>query len=484
MKLSKILKEIRIKNVNNPQNLFPKDEAWFMQVSSDDYFKTTNELFRQGFKIVDILENGDFVNDSYLLVYDLQVVNWDYDDEHVQIEYAYAGYKEIKQPVNEIKIRNVNKSSHLPNDERWYVEIWASAHVDQVWELLKMNGFTVDADPDEAKRWFETSGNPSYLIHSINRNELTWDTSLPFRQDLKQIQLNEIKIRNVNNPQLIDLPKDINWYMIVDNDNVDIFTKSIKSTPIDDGFYDDLKSLIINKGSCIVMYNQHFLTVYANTNQNLDIIDKYAAYKNITPVNEIKIRNVNKPQLHFPKDKKWIVEVSPNNVDEILDTLENDGFKFFGNREHIYKAVRNGFFKDETMLLVYSPTSTVIDWAGSSIKHSYKNSGYTEIQTLNEIKIRNINNPNKFPTDQDWYVIIDRDNIDSFLRIAKEMYPDDGVYVALRDIVARDGEAIMFHDLVASEHGHQNPFRALYADYYNTTFVPHINGGSIPKISF
>lgn len=75
MKLSKILKEIRIKNVNNPQNLFPKDEAWFMQVSSDDYFKTTNELFRQGFKIVDILENGDFVNDSYLLVYDLQVVN-------------------------------------------------------------------------------------------------------------------------------------------------------------------------------------------------------------------------------------------------------------------------------------------------------------------------------------------------------------------------------------------------------------------------
>jgi len=378
------LNEIRIKNVNNPQNIFPKDEAWFMQVSSDDYFKTTNELFRQGFKIVDILENGDFVNDSYLLVYDLQVVNWDYDDSYVQIEYAEAGYKEIKQPVNEIKIRNANKPLHLPDGEYWYVKMETVEDVDKTWEYFKNTKFDPGINIAPIRSYTIHNNSVSYLKHIPWENTLRWTTMEPDNGS-KQVHLNEIKIRNVN-----------------------------------------------------------------------------------------------KPQLYFPKDKKWIVEVSPNNIDTIFDTLENNGFTFWGNKEYIYKIVRKEFLKDKNMLLTYG-TNHMVEWGNSDKKNNYVDAGYVEVQTLNEIKIRNINNPNKFPTDQNWYVVIDRDNIEPFLKIAKEMYPDDGTYVLLRNIVARNGEAIMFHDLRASEHGHQNLFSALDI---NNIINQHMVYRNVPKISF
>jgi len=53
--------------------------------------------------------------------------------------------------------------------------------------------------------------------------------------------------------------------------------------------------------------------------------------------------------------------------------------------------------------------------------------------------------------------------------------------LSLRNIVARNGEAIMFHDLRASEHGHQNLFSALDI---NNIINQHMVYRNVPKISF
>jgi len=124
----------------------------------------------------------------------------------------------LSKILKEIRINNINKLSHFPNDEVWYIKIKPGEDIDRIFETLKMNGFTVDEHPNEPKRWFEASGNGSYLVHKLNRNELIWVTTLPMWKDFKQIQLNEIRIKNVNNPQNI-FPKDEAWFMQVSSDD-------------------------------------------------------------------------------------------------------------------------------------------------------------------------------------------------------------------------------------------------------------------------
>lgn len=437
------LNEIKIRSINKP-SIYPKDEKWYTIVGKTDYKQVLNALENEGFLFVNGLysqvENYANNGDWLILAYNLKAVDWHFDG--VEWYFDENHYLEINNPLNEIKIRNINKPQlHLFKDKNWFIKI-NKDNYKQILNEIKIQGFDVeeitssiyamknqiDLYQDIIYAYTHSVGNVDWHIYTP---EADWES------DYEEIQnvLNEIKIRNVNKPTM-HFPKNRNWYIIVNKDNYE----QILDTLENDGFKivygvkEDIHFRLINQ-----LTRKNVLIVYETTLKFVDVLYSTfeqslidLGYEKIeNNLNEIKIRNINAPQIYFPKDKRWFIKVNSSNLDQTSKMIDSQGFKFQdvvnGFSDHYtddYDYINHLLDQGQEIIYVYYNDGYAVDFhIYNKFEHNNDDleRGIMEIpNTLNEIKIRNANIPSQYPKDKDWYVEVNKDNYTKVINDLKE----------------------------------------------------------------
>lgn len=125
IKLTNILKEIRIKNANIPPFIFPKDESWYVALKTKDSInKIKPELINQGYPKDNLEHELKRYNEKVYLYWDSNHHGQNNGGffcepiDDIDAEYAdYDYYKLIDlDNLNEIKIRSVNRPDLHTNE--------------------------------------------------------------------------------------------------------------------------------------------------------------------------------------------------------------------------------------------------------------------------------------------------------------------------------------------------------------------------------
>jgi len=180
--------------------------------------------------------------------------------------------------LKEIKIRNINKQPHFPKDEKWYAII-NNDDINSFINIAKQLGYDIadlpSVDYGATKLvWY----NPKYDVVNIDNWKSINGNSLK-RLNYKKIDvLNEIKIRNVNKPDLF--PQNEFWYTFITPDNHKQFVQTLTDLNYPK---DDLEALdedILNDNQNVYVYWEKDWEVFKFTFNYADAIDKEAASYN------------------------------------------------------------------------------------------------------------------------------------------------------------------------------------------------------------
>jgi len=360
--------------------------------------------------------------------------------------------------IEEIRIKSANNPEYFPKDESWYTIVNNNtfrSFFDIIGDWYEDDG--VFADEEMIKEFMPQIAHHNINYHGDNKffmydfDDFDDDTIKDMLANAKFIPfkgvMNEIKINNINNPKLV-FPKDENWYIEINDNNIDYVFDILKDTDFSwyssKGYnYTTLLRQIYRNGKALLAYELiHNEISWEPYNLKSDFFNN--GYKKITSfINEIKIRNINKPT-HFPKDVNWSIIVDKSNI-KVLQQLKNEGYQL-PDKEDTYDAIE----RKDKIYIAYDAESKHIDW---DIDDWFVDGGYKQFEPidpniLDEIKIRNANiNQINLPKDKEWYTILDKDNVDQFIKWMDSTYTKDNTPDIIMRNIEKYGTTIAYNDL-------------------------------------
>ena len=239
--------------------------------------------------------------------------------------------------LKEIRINNINKPSHFPKDKTWYTKTDTKEDAIKLTRYLLDNGYMSHSRPGYIRNLLNGEfPDPMYnrenyfLFHKggwVMGGKDWFDNWVSNPKYIPFNVINEIRINNVNKPT--HFPKDETWYTKVSTrEDVIKLTKYL----LDNGYPSHSRpsyiEKILNGEFPTYPYNGDYYFLHHKGAWIMSGQDWFDTWVNIPKyipfniINEIKIRNLNKPT-PFPTNIDWYTEVSKNELDDFYIAMEN-----------------------------------------------------------------------------------------------------------------------------------------------------------------
>jgi len=419
-----IIKEIKIRNANIAPEYDSKQQL--LNLIDENVWKEVIDICGSpNYDIGELLEYPKFAETVR------HAIEADRDIENI---YDYIDEESLKKWVenDESFMRQLNKA-YSDYIEHKVTQARFDQKILKMWDEEHMYDYGVHIWNDQPanwdywmERWVATIEADIYDIY----DDMDGGMNQYMVDAVSGTSLDEIKIRNVNKPSTY--PKDKKWYTIVGKTDYEQVLNTLENEGFlfVNGLHSNVENytskgdwLILACNSKVVDWSILGLSRYFNENDYIEINNS---------INEIKIRNINAPQIHFPKDKRWFIKVNKNNLDQTSKMIDSQGFEFQdvvnGFSDHYtddYDYINHLLDQGQEIIYAYYNDGHAVDFRIYN-KFEHNNDdlerGIMEIpNTLNEIRINNVNNPQLvFPKDENWFIKVDSSNYKQILEIIKK----------------------------------------------------------------